>query len=92
MKTKKFGKKLVLKKRTIVNLSRIESGKVRGGDTDTVSAPCCTGDTRLDCTVTCETCPTEVTCYTCATCGATCYGPTCPLETCKFGCPTGICE
>lgn len=76
MKTKKFGRKLVLKKRTIVNLSSIESGKVRGGDT------------RLDCTLgTCdEMCPTDVTC------GATCGGPTCPLETCKFGCPTGICE
>lgn len=90
MKTKKFGKKLALKKRTIVNLGSIESGKVRGGDTRTVSAPCCTPETDLECTVgvTCETCPTELTCG--ATCGVTC-GNTCPLETCKFGCPTGIC-
>ena len=43
---KKFEKKLVLNKKTIVNLGNYELGKVKGGEPATVQwSDCCTGPT-----------------------------------------------
>jgi len=72
MKTKKFGEKLALNKKTIANLGNVQLGKVRGGVSGYATGCCPTEVTNLDCTLlTCETCPT---CVTCAglTCRITC--------------------
>lgn len=45
MKTKKFGKKLVLSKQTIVNLGNGEMNELKGGDDPSGHVPTCDGRT-----------------------------------------------
>ena len=97
MKTKKFGGKLALNKKTIVNLSNAQLFNVNGGmPTKTCFAtspdatcfvPKETGETFEACITcyTCETCPpTCATCVTCATCGTcvTYVGVSCGKDVC----------
>lgn len=73
MKTKKFGEKLALNKKTIANLSNVQLGKARGGVSMFDTGCCPPKVTELYCTDTvCETCPTCVTCV-----GLTCDRTTC---------------
>ena len=74
MKTKKFSRKLMLNKKTVVNLNGNMMGRVRGGE----------GNSRYmgptdcpNCTQTCN-CPT-VTCDTCVSCHT---GRGCPSFDC----------
>lgn len=69
MKTKKFGRKLALNKKTIGNLSNVQLGKVRGGESGFQTGCCQTVITICVCTF-----------YTCNTCaGLTCDDKiTCP--------------
>jgi len=69
MKTKKFGVKLALNKKTIANLSNVQLGKVRGGVSgfNTDCRPTEVTVTELDCTL--------ITCVTCV--GLTCDRFTC---------------
>lgn len=72
MKTKKFGEKLALNKKTIANLSNVQLGKVRGGVSGYNTGCCPMEVTVHDCTlITCKACPTYVTCDD-LTCRITC--------------------
>jgi hypothetical protein len=55
MKSKKFSKKLLLSKRTIVNLNHDELCRVKGGMTPACSSPCI--ETKYD-----PICPSYRTC------------------------------
>ncbi len=78
MKTKKFGKRLGLNKKTIANLNNGEKGHVFGGGPETNA----TGDI---CLATCTCPPTIFICTDRPTCAYTC-ALTCP-ETCNT-CPS----
>jgi len=55
MKTKKFGEKLALNKKTIANLGNVQLGKVRGGESGFETGCCFTISKMLGCIPgTCE--------------------------------------
>jgi hypothetical protein len=85
MKTKKFEKKLVLKKKTIANLNNGQLGQVKGGllptRTDCLTCVDCPTDTCETCPATCNTCAAYCTEY------YTCPGKCTVMGTCLPECP-----
>lgn len=78
MKTKKFEKKLGLKKKTIANLNNQEMVTANGGVEETNYRTC------IQPTASCDTCLIE-TCVTCETC-ETCVTCTCGASACSTPC------
>jgi hypothetical protein len=81
MKTKKFNKKLVFNKTTIVNLNNAEVNGIRGGSGTYCPGDCPTEDSAIcqvsfftDCTNDPKACGFSVSCPGYYTCGeGTCY-------------------
>jgi hypothetical protein len=89
MKTKKFAKKLALKKKTIANLSNGELGIIKGG-TEEPSIDICQLSVNSNCILCTGTC---VSCPTCASRGleyACCAPPILETDTC-YSSPTKPC-